>query len=31
VEFSDQTAGRLFDVDDDVVVHFIIRGTDISS
>ena len=31
VEFEDGTPGRLFDPDDDVAVHFIIRGTDITT
>lgn len=29
IEFEDGTPGRLLDPDDEVVVHFIIRGTDI--
>jgi hypothetical protein len=31
VEFEDGTPGRMFDPDDDVVVNFIIRGTDITT
>ncbi|MCA2355761.1 hypothetical protein [Mycobacterium intracellulare] len=31
VEFEDGTPGRTFDPDDEVVVHFIIRGTDITT
>ncbi|GFG82310.1 hypothetical protein MPRG_55860 [Mycobacterium paragordonae] len=31
VEFEDGTPGRLFDPGDDVLVHFIVRGTDIVS
>ncbi|MCV7300870.1 hypothetical protein H7J93_14685 [Mycobacterium barrassiae] len=29
VEFEDGTPGRVFDPDDDVVVHFMILGTDV--
>ncbi|OBG78541.1 hypothetical protein A5701_15465 [Mycobacterium sp. E3305] len=31
VAFEDGTPGRMFDPDDEVVVHFIIRGTDITA
>lgn len=31
VQFEDGTPGRVFDLGDDVVAHFIIRGTDVTA
>lgn len=31
VQFQDGTGDRVFDPDDEVVVHFIIRGTDLTT